>query len=36
LYIQNINNDLKETMGALSFDRLFGTGQEDQRKKNDT
>jgi len=36
LYIQNINNDLKETMGALSFEMLFGTDQDDQRKKNDT
>lgn len=36
LYIQNINNDLRDTMDALSFESLFGTGQEDQKKKNST
>jgi len=36
LYIQNINNDLKETMGALSYEKLFGADQDDLNKKNST
>jgi len=37
LYIQNVNNDLKETMGALSFEKLFSVDHEDDpQKKNST
>ncbi len=38
LYIQNVNNDLKETMRALSFDKLFKPEEDrgDQKKKNAT
>jgi integrase len=32
-YIQNVNNDLKETMGALSFEKLFSGGHEDDPQK---
>lgn len=37
-YIQNVNNDLKETMGALSFEKLFKQleDQGEQKKKNST
>ena len=36
LYIQNVNNDLKETMGSLSFDKVFGQGLDTEKKKNST
>lgn len=32
-YIQNINNDLKETMDALSFEKVFSVDREDGEKK---
>ena len=36
-YIQNVNNDLKETMGALSFAKLFKQEDDDElKKKNST
>lgn len=36
LYIQNINNDLGETMESLSFDNVFGQVQDAEKKKNST
>jgi hypothetical protein len=33
-YIQNVNNDVKETMDALSFEKVFGVDPEDEQKKS--
>jgi integrase len=39
LYIQNINNDLRETLGALGFNEVFGDilgGKNKKKAQNNT